>query len=138
MYGDWILKRKWLTSESTIGELYIDGVFECFVLEDPYDDGANTPGCTAIPCGKYRLVITFSNRFQKELPLVQGVVGRSGIRIHPGNTSADTEGCLLPGKTRAKDSVYRSREAFDAVFEKLKIGVADNQVWLNISLCNST
>src|SRR5947207_2810219 len=115
------LHRQWFTSNSTIGELTVDGQPECFVLEDPYRaDGVKVPGATCIPRGLYQIQITFSNRFQRELPLLLHVPGFEGIRIHPGNKPADTEGCLLPGKTRMIDFVSQSREAFNSLFEKLQ------------------
>lgn len=106
------LVRKWKTTESTIGELSIDGIFECYILEPA--------GQKAILEGTYPVVITYSPRFRRQLPLLEGVPGRSGIRIHPGNTAADTDGCPLPGQTRGADWVGRSRAAFDLLFAKLK------------------
>jgi len=102
-----------------MGELYVDDAFECFVLEDPVRDGPKVPGETAIPFGTYDVDITFSNRFQKMMPLIKDVPGFAGIRIHSGNTTADTEGCLLVGKNRLPAQLLRSREAFMALFPKL-------------------
>jgi len=114
------LLRRWFTLDSTIGELTIDGEDECFILEDTVRDGPKIPGRTAIPEGTYRVIITHSPRFRRKLPLLLDVPRYEGIRIHPGNTSSDTEGCLLPGQTRGVDWVGRSRIAFDALFAKLK------------------
>lgn len=116
------LKRRWLTPRSTVGELYLDGVFECFVLEDryrpPYE--AKVYGQTAIPNGRYEVRITPSPRFKRDLPLVMNVPGFKGIRIHPGNVPEHTEGCLLPGRRRETDKVLESTAAFDDLFKKLK------------------
>lgn len=115
------LKRRWLTAKSTVGELFVDGVFECFVLEDRYraPGEQKVSGATAIPCGTYALPITQSPRFKRPLPLVENVPGFRGVRIHPGNTADDTEGCLLPGQNRHLDRVSESRAAFEALFAKL-------------------
>lgn len=115
------LKRKWLTGKSTIGELYVDGVFQCVVLEDCYRPPPEPKvyGETCIPCGTYEVRITHSPRFGRDLPLLIGVPGFEGVRIHPGNTAADTEGCLLPGLLRGADQVFDSRLAFNALFAKL-------------------
>ena len=52
-------------------------------------------GC--IPSGTYRLLLTRSSKFDRWLPLLWKVPGFTGIRIHAGNTVADTQGCILPG-----------------------------------------
>lgn len=124
------LQRFQRTDNSTISKLFIENDFECYCIEDT-DRGLTqdmTPleisalkihGKTAIPYGRYQIGITFSNRFKKPLPLIMNVTGFEGIRIHPGNTAADTEGCLLPGITYDTDRVNSSREAFYELFEKL-------------------
>ncbi len=117
------LLRKWFTDESTIGELYLDGAFECFILEDAVRDGPKIPGKTAIPEGLYQVVITYSPRFKRDLPLLVDVPGYEGIRIHPGNDAGNTEGCLLPGQTREENFVGHSRAAFYLLFVKLLVAL---------------
>ena len=115
------LERISKTSECTIGELYVDGKFECYTLEDVVrDNGVKIDGQTAIPAGTYRVQITFSNRFQKLLPELLNVPNYTGVRIHTGNTSKDTEGCILVGKARLTNSIVESRLAFDHLFPQLK------------------
>jgi len=115
------LVRKWLTANSTIGELSVDGKYECFVIEDNYPTPwVKTPGKTAIPAGHYEVIVNLSNRFKVDMPLLLNVPQYAGIRIHPGNTSADTEGCLLPGRIRQTDKVLESKLAYDALFTKIK------------------
>ncbi len=113
-----VLTRKWFTKNSTIGELTIDGVFYCYILEDVVR-AVKIAGKTAIPTGTYIVVLTHSQRFGRVLPLLVGVENYSGVRIHPGNTAEDTEGCLLPGRVRKIDYVGESKVAFAAVLEKL-------------------
>ena len=112
---------------ATIGELTVDGAFECHVLEDEVREKDGMPvgmwkqkGATAIPRGSYNVIITPSNRFKRDLPLLENVSGFEGIRIHPGNNSNETEGCLLPGRTRTDRTVGESRVAFQALFDKIK------------------
>lgn len=112
------LQRKYYTPSSTIGELSIDERFECYILEDPVRP-QKIPGETAIPAGTYNITISRSPKFRRDLPLVEDVPGFEGIRIHPGNTPADTEGCLIPGRTRATDYVGESKSAFDSLLSKL-------------------
>lgn len=117
-----LLKRTWLSPQSTIGELFVDGVHECFILEDRYrpPGEAKVPGRTAIPNGRYEVRITWSPRFQCEMPLLIGVPNYEGVRIHAGTTADDTEGCLLPGCRRGVDQVFESRVADRRLFAKLK------------------
>lgn len=109
------LVRRWLTSQSTIGELKVDGKRVCYVLEDVVRPD-KVYGKTAIPQGEYEVLITWSPRFQRMLPILVDVPNYQGVRIHPGNTADDTEGCLLPGTTRLDDRVGESRKAFEKVF----------------------
>ena len=86
----------------TLGKLYLNKVFFCHTLEDKdrkLEDNktGKVYGETAIPRGKYKVVIDFSHRFKQEMPHVLGVPSFDGIRIHPGNTAADTHGCVLVG-----------------------------------------
>lgn len=124
------LKRKYFTEESTVGELFVNDVFFCYILEDK-DRGLTQTmslteinekkinAVTCIPYGRYEIQLTFSNRFQRVLPLLVGVPGYEGVRIHSGNVAKDTEGCLLPGKTRGINVVNDSRNAFAELFVKL-------------------
>jgi hypothetical protein len=113
-----IIRRK-STLKSTIGKLSIDGVFECYTLED-VTRAQKIAGVTAIQSGDYKVIINMSNRFQRLLPLVLDVPGFAGIRIHPGNKAEDTEGCILVGTTAGEDFIGNSRIAFHALFEKMR------------------
>ena len=119
-----VLKRDFFTTESTIGVLSIDGDFQCFILEDVdrklEAGGKKIYGQTAIPRGIYPVSISYSPRFRKPLPLLSGVPGFEGIRIHSGNTAADTEGCLIVGASRTLNRVNTSRDAFSRLFTRIK------------------
>jgi len=107
------LKRTNKKPTFTQGELYIDGKFECYTIEDVVrDSGVKVDGQTAIPSGTYAISITFSNRFQKALPLLANVPNFVGVRIHSGNSSVDTEGCILVGRTKSsQDYIGESKLA---------------------------
>jgi len=113
------IKRLYKTDNSTIGELTIDGKFECYTLEDKERE-VKIKSETAIPKGTYKVIINQSNRFKKLLPLLLNVPNFEGVRIHPGNTNHDTEGCILVGRTRSKDFIGQSRKAFTSLFAKMK------------------
>lgn len=118
-------------TSSTIGKLYVDGVFFAYTLEDIdrhlEDGGKKINGETAIPRGSYKVIIDFSNRFQKQMMHVLNVPGFEGIRIHAGNTDKDTEGCILLGKVRSDNAVFNSREAVNALFEKVRAALDAGQ-----------
>ncbi len=123
------LERLQFDEDCTIGKLYIDGEFRCFVLEDTVRENPiglrpveawKIHGKTAIPYGTYQIVITMSARFGRPLPLLLDVPGFTGIRIHPGNSAVDTDGCLLPGLDLYPKSVGRSRIAFDQLFADME------------------
>jgi len=130
------IDRKWLTPQSTIGELTVDGVFECFTLEDVVRVGdifqVKVPGATAIPEGRYPVKVSFSPRFKRELPEILDVPDFTGVRIHPGNVAADTDGCVLVGRARAVDRVLQSVDAFVALFDKIRVGLHGGPVMLTI------
>ena len=98
----------------TIGRLAINGTYFCDTLEPTWRDigvgrpGRKVMGRTAIPEGRYPLVVTFSPRFKRWLPLLLHVPRFSGIRIHSGNTADDTEGCILPGLNTSRGRVTDS------------------------------
>ena len=115
------VKRFEFKDTYTIGKMYVDGVYECYTLEDVVRKGAKVYGQTAIATGTYNVIINHSNRFNRDLPLLENVPNFTGVRIHAGNTSAHTEGCILVGTTwSGKDFIGNSRVAFNKLFEKLK------------------
>ena len=113
------VKRLHKTNTSTIGELLIDGIFECYTLED-MEREIKVKSETAIPKGTYKVIINQSNRFKRLLPLLLNVPNFDGVRIHSGNSNHDTEGCILVGQTIGKDYIGKSRKAFDKLFKKMQ------------------
>ena len=114
-----------------IGKLYIDGVWFCDTIEDTdrgLDDSMSVDeilkkkikGETAIPTGIYKIEITYSPKYKRMMPIMIGVKGYSGIRIHSGNTSKDTEGCLLVGKNKKVGMVTDSRNTYQRLFARLQ------------------
>lgn len=112
------LKRAYIGKTYTIGHLYADGEFLCDTLEDiPRDVKIMNETC--IPAGDYKVILNESNRFKRVMPLLLNVPNFEGIRIHAGNTEADTSGCILVGKNTAKGMLSGSRMAFDNLFSIL-------------------
>lgn len=119
------IRRETYTGKSTTGRLFLNGQFECYTLEDcARPEGVKVAGATCIPAGSYALTINHSSRFQRLMPQLLEVRGFESIRIHSGNTDADTEGCILVGLTRAENFVGSSRAAFRKLFGKLQAAKA--------------
>lgn len=103
---------------TTLGVLFVNDRFRMFSLEDEIREIPGTPpevwkvpGETAIPSGRYRVVITWSPKFHQLLPELLAVPGFSGVRLHSGNTARDTEGCVLVGFQRSGIVIQDSRKA---------------------------
>jgi len=120
------LVRGKVTASSVEGRLYIDGVFECFTVEDKPRD-TKVYGLTGIPKGIYDVIVSMSNRFKKRLPEVLNVPGFKGIRIHAGNSSKDTEGCIIVGSINERtddDWVGGSKIAMQRLLPKIEDALA--------------
>lgn len=126
----------------TIGKLSIDGQYFCDTLEDRV---RLKPGMslsemrrikvqaeTAIPAGKYQVVIDKSVRFGKRMPRLLHVPCFEGIRIHSGNTDKDTEGCILVGTNSEKGKVLCSRETFNKLMKILEPACVVDKVVIEI------
>lgn len=129
------------TKDFTGGNMLINGVRECFTLEDEVREVEGVPvsqwkipKVTAIPRGRYRCVISHSNRFDVEMPELLNVPGYSGVRIHPLNTAKETDGCIGVGDENPSDGFMgESRNAYKRVFEKISNAIAHgDQVWVTV------
>ena len=132
-------KRNW--DDTATGELYADAVFQCFTLEDrvrdlgPHGEG-KIQDQTAIPAGRYRVIINRSKRFKKDMMRLVGVPFFDGILIHGGNTDENTRGCILVGdKLEGKEIVHgTSTPAIRALFAKVQKFITDGgEVWITVS-----
>jgi hypothetical protein len=121
------LTRNSSSAECTLGDLSLDGEHFCFTCEDVVREQEGVPvkdwkiaGKSAIPRGTYQVIVNHSQRFKRELPLLLNVPGFTGVRIHPGNTADDTEGCILVGEKLGEDSVLESRMAFGRLMVEIE------------------
>ena len=132
-----IAKRK----DYTIGRLSVDGTFFCNTLEPTwrdYEHGAyKIKGRSAIPEGRYAVVISYSPKLKQWLPLLLGGPEFNkrwqGIRIHAGNSAKDTAGCILVGENRKEGQVLDSRLWLHRLKRRITEAKArDEAVWLTI------
>ena len=125
----------------TLGALSIEGEPFCDTLEPTWRDigpggkGRKMPGRTAIPEGRYAVAVTRSPQFNGEwLPLLLHVPGFAGVRIHAGNTAADTEGCILVGYHSDKDPerLFDSRLWLQRLLKRLADRPLGEGVWITV------
>lgn len=136
------LKRIALRSTYTIGKLYIDDAYFCDTLEDTvrdtnksgkFDNGEQKiKGKTAIPYGTYEIKWTYSPRFKKYTPQLMNVPSFEGIRVHAGNTSADTEGCLILGENKQVGKVLNSRATINKFYQIIKEACSNGKITIEI------
>jgi len=126
------LIRETKTSDSTIGKLYINEIYHCYTLEDKERE-IKVQNVTAIPKGKYEVIINFSNRFQQQMPLLLNVPNFEGVRIHWGNYSKDTEGCILLGTTKAVNMIGNSRTAYAKFMSVINKVTKKEKIFITIS-----
>jgi len=141
-----IIQRRYLLGEDfTLSRISINGEWpvSCpYILEDKVREVKGMPvekwkipRETAIPAGRYKVIIDMSQRFGKRMLHVLDVPGYSGIRIHAGNTSHDTEGCLITGKERDEKhgEVSGSRISCQYLFDRIEKALAKGEtVWWTI------
>lgn len=139
---EWSVVRKFFNQNYTIGKLIVNGERYCDTLEDvvrnlqDYDhDGKwdnKVFGQTAIPCGRYQVIVTYSPKFAKRLPELLNVPGFTNIRIHAGADAKHTDGCILIGENRKRGRLinggyYQSKlvEMIDEMEEPLYLTVKE-------------
>ena len=145
----WILLREYLKTYYTIGHLYLKGKKFCDILEDPVrdhnaDGDLDDPGegkiygNTAIPYGMYEIIMSYSPKFKRVLPLLVKVNHFEGIRIHGTKskvaTNKNTHGCQIPGENKVRGGVIKSLEYEEKITELIKAQIKEgNKVYINIA-----
>jgi hypothetical protein len=124
------LIRKSYTARTTTGELFIDDNFFCYTLEDTVRAAKiKVKAETAIPAATYKVNVTFSSRFNREMPMIftesngyelksNGIIFK-GIRLHGGNTHTNTEGCILVAHKKINNDTIQGTAEKDLT-DKLK------------------
>jgi hypothetical protein len=138
-----VLNRSQSHAGATLGKLYANDKFLCHTLEDEIREVFDTPisqwkikGKTAIPAGRYRVTLENSPRFGPETLTIHDVPGFQFVRIHAGNTAADTEGCPLLGMTATDRSLVAgtSRPAVALVKTVVRQAIAQGEdVWIDVN-----
>ena len=148
------IERKWKKADYCIGVLYIDNVRFCETLEDT-DRGLSSEmpvgkinqlklyGVTAIPRGRYRVVLSVSQKFKTKtwakkygglVPELLDVKGYSGVRIHPGSNASSTSGCPLVGRNKVVGGLVDSQKTYYALMDEylLPAHKAGEEIYITI------
>jgi hypothetical protein len=140
-----LIERKWRKEDYTIGILSVNGVRLCNTLEDAVRS-EKVYGKTAIPAGTYRVLMnTVSQKFQDRawakpygglVPRLRNVPDFQGVLIHPGNTAADTDGCILVGDNTIKGQLTNSTNRYYQLMGKLLAAALAGEA-IDITILNS-
>lgn len=138
-------KHKQLTY--TIGRIYFVDM-RCDTLEPPVrelldingdgdfeDEGeGKVYGNTAIPLGRYKIMMQPSPTFKRDMPYLQNVKGFTDVMIHPGNQVGDTKACILVGENVKPGKLINSRAWSDVLNLKISLAIeAGEEVWIEIN-----
>lgn len=127
-----VLERNIFSDYSTIGDLFgPDGERWSYTLEDTVRNH-KVAKKTAIPAGRYEVIVAWSPHFQKPMPRLIDVPLYQGILIHNGNIPEQTDGCILVGRTKAVDFIGESKLAFAEIFPKIKALTDEGQLFITI------
>ena len=135
------LQRTIFGETFTLGEMWNGNIWLAHTLEDAvrgYDE--KVYGKTAIPPTlaekehRYRVRMTYSNRFKKLMPQLMDVPIFEGVRIHGGNTQEDTLGCILVGMkiNVNKDGIFDCKPALDRIYQLIAANEMNGGTFLNI------
>lgn len=136
------LDRYYKTNDFTVGRLSIDGVFECYTLEDEHRE-VKVMHETRIPSGRYEIKLrTFGGHherykkfpYHKGMLWLQDVPKFKDILIHIGNTEKHTSGCILVGKSidLNKGFLSSSTIAYESMYKKVLKGLEQGKVFITV------
>lgn len=142
-----MVKRIRQGKNSTLSEIYVEGEFCCYGLEDAVRE-YKIKGSTAIPAGTYLLGLNtyggmnarYARQFadlHRGMLEIKGIPHYSYVYLHIGNTYADTSGCILVGEGymyEEEDYVLtQSKKAYKKLYQRLSQTMAAVQVEITIS-----
>lgn len=140
-----VLERKVLNKESTEGNLYVNGKWFCHTLEDvvrakpgEWKKEFKVYAKTAIPYGRYRVMVTYSPKFKMPLTAILNVPDFIGIRIHNGTTERGSAGCPLvsyisdDGPKGIKNAIVNDKKAMLDLIKLVQEAQKKEEVWIEI------
>lgn len=139
LLGHLTLKRDTYTLKSTVGKLYAGPDFLCHTLEDVVrGENIKIKGETALPNGRYYVILTQSPRFKRLMPIIitelNGYEAKMkgisilGSRFHGGNTHKHTEGCPLVAHNRLNDDLIQGTAEKDVTNKLIEMGLKEQSI----------
>lgn len=125
------VQRRDLKDDRTLGSLLIDGVHFAYTLEDAVRE-AKIQNETAIPPGVYEVIVNFSQRFSRPLPMLLNVPGFTAIRLHAGNGPQNTEGCILIGKESDGERIWNCSAAVSELTWRIRNATTTGKVFAEV------
>lgn len=123
--------RLLLKDDRTLGELVIDGQRFAWTLEDAVRL-RKVPNQTAIPFGVYEVIVNWSERFKRQLPLLLKVPDFEGVRFHGGNGPDDTEGCILVGTEHDEERIWNCAQAVSELTFRIRNACSTGKVYCEV------
>lgn len=128
------------TKDTTIGRMHLNGQYYCYTLEDT-TRGRNVKinAKTAIPEGLYKVKVTHSPKYNRDMPLIYNQSDMSleangisfrGLRLHGGNDADDSEGCILVAKNYIDKDTIQGSMSNDLTAKLKELG---GEGWINIT-----
>lgn len=139
-----ILERKYRNADSTEGNLYVNGKWFCHVVEDvvrakpgQWKKELKVYAKTAIPYGRYRVLVTYSPKFKRLLTAILDVPDFTGIRIHSGTSHKSSAGCPIISKVADDGDGTRNRlvkddRAMNELCDMVLKAQKKEKVWIEI------
>lgn len=125
------LQRLVLKDDRTLGELLMEGNHFAWTLEDAVRL-RKVPNQTAIPFGRFEVVVNWSARFGKALPLLLRVPDFEGVRFHGGNGPEDTEGCILVGAEHDDERIWDCARTVSELTFRIRNACSTGKVWCEV------
>lgn len=139
------LARKIFNADSTEGNLLINGKWFCHVIEDvvrakpgKWNKSLKVYAKTAIPYGRYPVMVTWSPKFKRRLTAISNVPDFTGIRIHNGRNEKSSAGCPIisyindDGPNGLKNAVINDKKAMNDLVKLVEEAQKTEKVWINI------
>lgn len=138
-----LLERDTYRGATTLGVLTFPDGYQCQTLEDIVRAwGIKDGGTTAIPAGRYRMTVSMSSRFKREMVMIYtesnkyelkaNGIGFKGIRIHGGNTHNSTWGCVLVARKRIDDHTIQGTEESRVTAAVKDYESQGYEVWIDV------